>query len=58
MPAMCHCHKSRKFPYCDGSHKGNKGTLNDTPDIEQTVQNFIFKPQIVQAKSAAEEENI
>jgi CDGSH-type Zn-finger protein len=58
MPAMCSCHMSKKFPFCDGSHKGNKGTLKDTSEVEQKIQNFIFDPQLVTGKSAAEEETI
>jgi CDGSH-type Zn-finger protein len=58
MPAMCHCHKSRKYPYCDGSHKGNKGTLKDEPQIEDKIQDFIFDARIVTTKSATEEETI
>jgi CDGSH-type Zn-finger protein len=49
---------SKKFPFCDGSHKGNKGTLKDTSEVEQKIQNFIFDPQLVTGKSAAEEETI
>lgn len=55
---MCHCHRSRNYPFCDGSHKGNKGTLNDQPQTQEQRENFIFTPQIVQTESATEEENI
>jgi CDGSH-type Zn-finger protein len=58
MPAMCHCHRSRNYPFCDGSHKGSKGTLNKDPQIQEKKENFIFTPNIATEKSAAEEENI